>query len=129
MESRNIQKIKQKIAKLSKEEFKKYEQSDLEEAKSLNFEMLKLSEKIGDRKVVASVYSKLANISITNFGKQIPPEIQNNIFDKNFSFGASANTGLGLFIVKNILKSYGGNITLRKSDGESTEFIITLRSG
>lgn len=68
-------------------------------------------------------------ILITNFGKQIPPEIQDKIFDKNFSFGASANTGLGLFIVKNILESYGGNITLQKSDSESTEFIITLRSG
>ncbi|NHW24033.1 MAG: HAMP domain-containing histidine kinase, partial [Archaeoglobales archaeon] len=42
-------------------------------------------------------------------GNGVPAEIGDKIFEKGFS--TSKSTGLGLYIVKKLLESYGGNVS------------------
>lgn len=55
-------------------------------------------------------------------GKGIPSEIRGRIFEKGFTTGNGS--GLGLFIVKKLIESYGGSIELL--DGEKAAFLIKL---
>lgn len=53
-------------------------------------------------------------------GRGISPEIRDRIFEKGFSTANS--TGLGLYIVKKLVESYGGVIRLESSEG--AKFVI-----
>ena len=62
-------------------------------------------------------------ISISNDGIRIPSEAMKTIFDLGFSTGKSS--GLGLLIVKKIVKAHGWQIDV-KSEVESTAFQISI---
>lgn len=63
------------------------------------------SVKISSQKESDNVY-----LFIKNDGKQIPELIIDKIFGEGFMFGESANTGMGLYIVKELMGSYGGSV-------------------
>ena len=70
------------------------------------------------------------DISIINFGKLIPEQALNKIFDKFYRVDDSrtsetGGTGLGLAIAKSIVDLHNGTITV-KSDTDGTEFKVTL---
>lgn len=68
--------------------------------------------------------------SITNSGAIISPEDLPHIFDRFYKTDRSrsmdkSGSGLGLYIVKNIINLHGGEISVR-SDEDGTEFEFTL---
>lgn len=64
-------------------------------------------------------------ISITDNGSGIPEKLQGKIFEPKFTT-KSAGMGLGLGIVKNIIKSHKGKISFTSSQKKGTTFSISL---
>ena len=70
-------------------------------------------------------------VSIEDNGIGIAPEEKERIFTKFFR-GANAirleteGSGLGLFIVKNIVEAHGGNIWFESTQGKGTTFHFTI---
>lgn len=75
--------------------------------------------------------SKNMSFSIKNTGSGIPKSELPNIFERFYKIdkSRSANkksTGLGLYIVKTIVKKHGGTITVHSKEKEYTAFTVTL---
>lgn len=69
------------------------------------------------------------NLSVVNTGPGIKPDELEKIFDKFKRLKTSADiegTGLGLFIVKEIVDLHKGHLTVRSQPGEKTEFTVVL---
>ncbi|MGC8718619.1 MAG: two-component system sensor histidine kinase NtrB [Thermodesulforhabdaceae bacterium] len=62
-------------------------------------------------------------ISVRDYGHGIPEELQEKIFQPFFTT-KPRGTGLGLNIVNQIVKKYGGFIELKSREGEGAEFSI-----
>jgi signal transduction histidine kinase/HAMP domain-containing protein len=66
-------------------------------------------------------------IKIHDTGPGIPRDYLTKVFDPFFTTkGQGEGTGLGLNIVHNIVKKYGGNIKIESEPGEGTTFVILL---
>ena len=68
--------------------------------------------------------------SITNYGRMIPKEDLENIFDRFYRVESSRSTdtggsGLGLAITKNIINMHDGDISVR-SDEFGTVFTVCI---
>ncbi|NWF32282.1 sensor histidine kinase [Stenotrophomonas sp. SAM-B] len=67
-----------------------------------------------------------AILAVTNPGAVIPQEVLNQIFDPLKRGGASGgdeervSLGLGLFVVKQIARAHGGNVSVESSQGKTT---------
>lgn len=69
------------------------------------------------------------NISIIDYGKGIAKEDLEMIFKKYYSTAKKfrkIGTGLGLYLAQQIVKSHGGEISVKNSDDNGTEFCIRL---
>lgn len=67
-----------------------------------------------------------ASVCVHNFGPAIPEDLQHRLFEPMVR-GTSAtrsqrSVGLGLFIVREIARAHGGDITVRSSAAEGTTF-------
>ena len=63
----------------------------------------------------------MALVKITDNGPGIPMEIKHRIFDPFFTTkGVGIGTGLGLDIVRRVVRHHGGNIEVRSQPGETT---------
>jgi len=70
---------------------------------------------------------QLVTTKISDTGSGIPPEILGKIFEPFFSTkGKGKGTGMGLSIVQQIVKRYGGQITVESQIGIGTTFTIQL---
>jgi signal transduction histidine kinase len=69
-----------------------------------------------------------SEIKIADNGIGISDENKEKIFDENFSFGDSKGSGLGLYIVKELLRRSNGEIRVEDNKPRGTVFIITLKS-
>jgi PAS domain S-box-containing protein len=68
-------------------------------------------------------------ISFTDSGKGISPEVAEKLFESFFTTkGPKEGTGLGLTMSKNIMKSHGGDLIL-DSSAENTCFILSFPNG
>lgn len=68
-------------------------------------------------------------IAITDYGKGIPKENIDKIFNKYYSTAEKfrkIGTGLGLYLSQQIIKAHGGEITVKSEENVSTEFCIKL---
>jgi len=70
-------------------------------------------------------------VSIKDSGVGIPKKEQEKVFSKFFRASnvvlmETEGTGLGLFIVKNIIDKHGGQITLASEENKGTEVTLTL---
>ena len=64
---------------------------------------------------------------IEDDGKGIPDEKKEEIFDKGYTTDKERGTGLGLYLVKMILKKYLGNIEVKDSELGGARFDIHLQ--
>ncbi|MFO7793147.1 MAG: HAMP domain-containing sensor histidine kinase, partial [Candidatus Saliniplasma sp.] len=60
-------------------------------------------------------------------GVGIPDEMKNKIFEKGFKRGENAGTGLGLYMIKEIAKSYGGSVKVKDSVMGGAKFEVHLK--
>ena len=76
-------------------------------------------------KVSIKKMSKTVSISVRDNGNGIPLNIRKNIFEPNFTT-KSGGMGLGLGMVKNLVKSYEGKIDFESKVNKGTTFKITF---
>ena len=68
-------------------------------------------------------------LAIHNDGETIPPALLPSLFEpmtRGTTAGNGRSVGLGLFIVREIAKAHGGEISVRSSEPEGTTFTVTL---
>lgn len=75
--------------------------------------------------------AQTVEISVTDTGIGIPKAEQQRLFQQFFrSSNATAlaprGSGLGLFIIKNLIEGHGGTIRFESEEGKGTKFIITI---
>ncbi len=85
----------------------------------------------GDISVKAKTTKDELEIAITNTGDGIPPEQIGFIFERFYKTDESRSydkkgLGLGLYLVRSILRQHGGDITAESKVGEYTTFRFTL---
>jgi signal transduction histidine kinase len=67
------------------------------------------------------------SVTIQDNGVGIPELIQEKIFQPFFTTKPTGSgTGLGLSLSYDIVKAYGGELTVQSKEGEGTEFVILL---
>jgi len=71
------------------------------------------------------------HVTVGDSGIGIPPEEQNNIFDRFYQIGTSTcgvreGTGLGLPVTRQLAELHGGWIEVRSAPGAGSEFIFAL---
>lgn len=87
-----------------------------------------------DKKEITVDLRKSGNqtiIEVSDQGIGIPKDEKEKIFDQFYRIGsedtrASQGTGLGLYIVKQIVHAHNGSIKVNNNDGLGTKFTITL---
>ncbi len=84
----------------------------------------------GTRKIDIEISSsgKICLLRIADYGIGIPDEIKNKIFDEGFIYGKKGNTGIGLYIVNESVKRWGGEISVEDNKPNGTAFILRLQS-
>ncbi|WP_052569380.1 PAS domain-containing sensor histidine kinase [Ktedonobacter racemifer] len=79
-----------------------------------------------------SASQNTAVIRVQDYGVGIPEELQSTVFERfnRGSYGASEKVfpglGMGLYIAKEIVKHYGGTITVESAEGRGTTFTVSL---
>ncbi len=65
-------------------------------------------------------------VKIEDNGKGVDDRYKNKIFKKSFSAGENAGTGLGMYLSKEIVENYGGQIDVKESSLGGARFDIHL---
>ncbi len=66
-------------------------------------------------------------VRIADYGKGVPEEIKDKIFEEGFKYGESARTGLGLYIVKKVLERYGGSVAVEDNKPCGAVFVLKFK--
>jgi len=69
----------------------------------------------------------MCKVTIADYGKGIPDELKSKIFEENFIYGEEGGSGLGLYIVKNIVERYGGTVFVKDNEPHGTKVTFFLR--
>ncbi|MFP4050720.1 MAG: PAS domain S-box protein [Thermoplasmata archaeon] len=69
---------------------------------------------------------KYCTVTIEDDGKGIPDEIKENIFDKGSKDAESPGSGLGMYMVKEIARNYGGDVEVKDSEMDGARFDVRL---
>lgn len=68
-----------------------------------------------------------AELSITDTGPGIPPDLEYRIFDPFFTTKeVGKGTGLGLFVCQTVINTYGGTLLVEGRLGQGARFVIRL---
>ncbi len=70
---------------------------------------------------------EFCEIKVIDYGKGIPDNVKDKIFEEGFAYGHSGGTGLGLFIVKKLVERYGGSVEVRDNKPKGTIFVLRLK--
>ena len=77
--------------------------------------------------VYATSDGKRATCVVRDTGSGIPPELVERIFEPFFTTkGPDKGTGLGLPVVRDIVNSYGGTLTVASTPGKGAAFTFEL---
>ena len=79
--------------------------------------------------VTTRIDNKTVLLSVSDTGIGIPKEKQSQLFSRFYRAGAGSTTpgsGLGLYIVKNIVEAHGGTIKLDSEENKGTTITISL---
>jgi two-component system sensor histidine kinase KdpD len=73
-------------------------------------------------------HGKTLSLKIADRGPGIPPQAEEEIFEKFYRGPGSptGGTGLGLSIARALIRSLGGNVTARNRPGGGAEFVVSL---
>lgn len=66
-------------------------------------------------------------VSVEDNGEGIPDEINEKVFERGFRRGGASGSGLGLFLVKEIAESYGGNVEVKDSEMGGSRIDVCLK--
>ncbi len=69
----------------------------------------------------------MCSVRIADNGSGIPDKIKEKIFRKGFSWGKRGSTGMGLNIVKKIMKFYGGHVRVEDNEPRGAVIVLMLR--
>ena len=94
---------------------------------------IKFSSAGSDIKITTDHKGKKVSVSVKDHGAGIPKESINKIWDRFYKSDQSRGrdkkgSGLGLSIVKEIIKAHGQEISVVSTEGVGTEFVFTLKS-
>ena len=64
-------------------------------------------------------------VAVSDEGAGIPEELHGQIFDENFTT-KPRGSGIGLAVVKKVVKLHGGRVRLRSAPGRGTEVVLEL---
>jgi len=64
-------------------------------------------------------------ITVSDNGSGISEENKDKVFEPKFTT-KSSGMGLGLAMVKNIVETYGGHISLQSVEGKGTTFTVSI---
>lgn len=67
------------------------------------------------------------DLIITDNGIGIPKSIREKVFEEGFSFGSTAGSGMGLFIVRKTVEMFDGKVFIESNEPEGVKFIIRLK--
>lgn len=79
----------------------------------------------GDISISTQSDEKVIFVRIEDSGLGIPEEYQDKLFSPFFSL-KSGGTGLGLFLVKEMVRAHGGNISIESSSRQGTSVLIEI---
>ncbi|MHC5354514.1 sensor histidine kinase [Myroides sp. LJL115] len=79
-------------------------------------------------RISAQIKNDFLSLSISDFGKGIPPELHHKIFDKFYRLPneKTGGTGLGLSIAKGFVQAHKGSITLEQNWPSGNTFTIVI---
>ncbi|MFW6142563.1 MAG: sensor histidine kinase, partial [Candidatus Saliniplasma sp.] len=66
-------------------------------------------------------------VTVEDDGKGIADDIKEKIFERGFKKGENAGSGLGMYLVKEIVESYGGSIDVKDSELGGARFDVILK--
>ena len=80
-----------------------------------------LAEKEGEKQIAMDITEERDrySFSITNNGPMIPQEVRESIFKPGFTSRKEEGHGMGLYIVNNVIRKYGGRLKLTSTEGET----------
>jgi len=95
---------------------------------------VKFTNEGGEVRITVSQKQHEVFVSVYNSGCGIPSEQQPMIFERLYKVDKSRSinregTGIGLYLVKNIIHAHGKKISLKSTEGEYAEFIFSLDKG
>ena len=79
----------------------------------------------GEITIASRVRGSRVEVSITDTGAGMPPEVVSNIFQPYFTTKETA-TGLGLAICQSIMQEHGGRIVADSTPGRGSTFTLQL---
>ncbi|MEF8936452.1 sensor histidine kinase [Halobacteriaceae archaeon SHR40] len=80
-------------------------------------------------RISTDVDPETVTVRVEDDGTGIPAEKRDVIFERGYSTGSSANSGLGMYIVRKLVESYDGEITVGESATGGARFDVTLQRG
>lgn len=85
----------------------------------------------GEVKVSAALAESAVEVRVADSGQGIPPEELKQVFDPFFRgararTGRTRGTGLGLSLVKQMVESMGGSVSVESQPGKGTAFTVRL---
>lgn len=83
----------------------------------------------GTEKVLISISPKddHVDVAIVDYGKGIPEKVRDKLFNEGFTYGETGKTGLGLYIVKETMKHYGGTVRFEETDPSGATFVLRFQ--
>lgn len=78
-------------------------------------------------RVSSTVESQSVTVHVEDDGDGIPPSERENIFQRGYSTGESSGSGLGMYIVSQLVDAYDGTVTLEESELGGAQFDVTLQ--
>ena len=67
-------------------------------------------------------------VKICNDGEKIEESIINDIFKEGVKGNNTGNTGIGLYVVKETMIRYGGNVSIKNNENGNVSFLLEFQS-
>lgn len=78
--------------------------------------------------MTASVHAEVDRVavSVSDTGSGMTPDVISHAFDRFWRSGESADAGLGLAIVRDLVTAHSGQVEIRSTVGEGTSVVCTF---